>query len=83
MGPSEKLLQDAEMLPLSLRALQWPGEQASPFSPSRLLAVLAFFHNRIQRIQDSFQVSLRFDFRDFLLKRKEERAIVIPDNSIC
>lgn len=63
--------------------LSMPGGQASPFSPSRLLAVLASFHNRIQRIQDSFQVSLRFDFRDFLLKRKEERAIVIPDNSIC
>lgn len=42
-----------------------------PFSPGGLLAVFAFFHNCIQSVQDSLQVPLCFDVRDFLLKRGE------------
>lgn len=38
------------------------------FSPGRLRAVFAFFHDPVQGVQDRLQVPLRFDLRDLLLK---------------
>lgn len=63
-----KALDDARLLGLPSPE----GTMVSLFSPGRLLAASAFFHNGIQGVQDSLQVPLCFDVRDLLLKGEEE-----------